>query len=175
MLTFYTDLMQRQQERRKRDQQNKNRQRGRGDDAQPTTMPETLYAVERNNSARLANAPQAPVQIQQRPSTAPPAIGTDNHQAAQLLRASLQKNKKQANVDTDIPDSVMDGPEPKLSRLNGADTCVTSGVVSTPDDPMVLQSSSESVSFSSMSLNSVIRSRRFTSFVPCMRSTSSHT
>jgi 5'-3' exoribonuclease 2 len=135
-------IHQRQQERRKRDQQNKNRQRGRGDDAQPTTMPETLYAVERNTSARLANAPQAPVQIQQRPSTAPPAIG-DNHQAAQLLRASLQKNKKQVNVDTDIPDSVMDGPEPKLSRLNGADTCVTSGVVSTPDDPMV-QSSSES-------------------------------
>lgn len=139
--------MQRQADRRKRDQQNKQRQqRGRGDDAQPTTMPDTLYAVQRNNSARLATAPQAPVQIQQRPSSAPPAIGTNNRQAAQLLRANLQKNKNQANMKSDHSDAVEDGPEPKLARVNGADSSVSAAVVVNGDDPVVPERNSEEVS-----------------------------
>lgn len=108
-------------------------------------MPDTLFAVERYNSARLANAPQAPSQIPQRPSSAPPAIGTNNRQAAQLLRASLQKNKNQANVKDDYSDAVEDGPEPKLARVNGADSSVSSAVVASKDDPVVSERNSEEV------------------------------
>lgn len=128
---------------------------------QPTTMPDTLYAVERNNSARLANAPQAPSQIQQRPSSAPPAIGTNNREAAQLLRASLQKNKNPANVKSDHPDAVEDGPEPKLARVSGVDSSVSSGVVANNDDPAVLEKNSGEVSLSLMSLDPEICFRSF--------------
>lgn len=85
-------------------------------------MPDTLYAVQRNDSARLANAPQAPQQIQQRPSSAPPDVGTNNRQAAQLLRASLQRNKNQANGKGGHTTDAEDGPEPKLARVADADS-----------------------------------------------------
>jgi hypothetical protein len=110
-------------------------------------MPDTLYAVERYNSARLANAPQAPTQIQQRPSSAPPAIGTNNRQAAQLLRASLQKNKSQASMKSDHSDGLENGPEPKLARVNGADSSVSAAVVTNEDDPVVPERNSEEVVF----------------------------
>ncbi|KAG0597626.1 hypothetical protein M758_12G009600 [Ceratodon purpureus] len=137
-------IHQRQADRRKRDAQNKQRQqRGRGDDAQPTTMPDTLYAVERYNSSRLANAPQAPAQIPQRPSSAPPAIGTNNRQAAQLLRASLQKHKSQSNIKSDHSNSSENGPEPKLARVNGADSSVSAAVITNEDDPAATEKNSE--------------------------------
>lgn len=109
-------------------------------------MPDTLYAVERYNSARLANAPHAPSQIQQRPSSAPPTMVTNNRQAAQLLRSFLQKNKNQGNVESDPSDAVEDGPEPKLARVNGADSSVSSAVVANMHNGVVLERNSEEVS-----------------------------
>lgn len=96
--------------------------------------------VHRNTSARLATPYQSTSQVQDRPSSAPPLLGGNNHQAAQLLRASLSRNKSQANGQNGQSCDGRDGPETKLSRVLDADSSVASAVVTKED-------SSEDVSF----------------------------
>lgn len=142
----FTCSSQRQSDRRKRDQHYKQRQRERGDDAQPNVHPDSLYPVQPNNSARLATPAQPAPYNQDQSSNgrvAFPASGANNQQAAQLLRASLMKNKNQVNGQSEHEPGA--GPDTKLLRLNDADSIVLSAVVGNEDTTMAADKDLEEV------------------------------